>query len=140
LHLVGILFPHINDDARPKSLQTYFEVNLADVEYSYVCLFPEPLGNDIRSLYHYKKQPKDQTSKNTETSIQETVLHTHPHPSPLQWTLNICLVAQHKFILFSFVACQLRGNSLIDNIVFFTRRVLCAGKLVFYGQSMIPFK
>jgi hypothetical protein len=28
LHLVGILFPHINDDARSKSLQIYEKINL----------------------------------------------------------------------------------------------------------------
>jgi len=28
LHLVGILFPHINEDARTKSHQTYYHDNL----------------------------------------------------------------------------------------------------------------
>jgi len=33
LHLVGILFPHINEDARSKSRQSVFSVQLENVEY-----------------------------------------------------------------------------------------------------------
>jgi hypothetical protein len=44
-------------------------------------------------------------------------------------TSNICLVVQHKFIVFSLAGCQLRGNSIIDNIVFSQEEAYVPGSL-----------
>ena len=64
LHLVGILFPHINDDARSKSLQikpVHTSPLHMKIKYNVIppstSLFPSGLPTEIIYLYHFYSAP-----------------------------------------------------------------------------------